>query len=130
MRKPGEQTSIGEVAATPGRPMRQSPILCRAANGRCQYNMVRFTPTIGDCQMNRMSFKSKIGADGVLHLNVPFANAEANRDVQVIIDPVPAMSDTNSHQEWLEELKRTVGTWEGSFERPEQLEYEKRDEVQ
>jgi hypothetical protein len=80
--------------------------------------------------MNRRIFKSKIGADGVLHLNVPFGNADANMDVQVTIDPAPASLDTISHQEWLEELKRTVGTWQGPFERAEQLEYEKRDELQ
>jgi len=79
--------------------------------------------------MNRMTIRSKTGADGVLHLDVPLGAAGANKEVQVTIEAAPVPQHTMSHQEWLEYLKRNFGTWQGPFERAEQLEYEKRDEL-
>jgi hypothetical protein len=40
--------------------------------------------------MIRIVVKSKVGSDGVLHLDLPVGPAEANKDVQVTVEPAPA----------------------------------------
>ena len=44
--------------------------------------------------MNRIVVKSKVSSDGVLHLALPVGLAEADREVQVTVEPVarPAMT--------------------------------------
>jgi len=75
-----------------------------------------------------MIVKSKVGADGVLHLDVPLGTADANRDVQITIEPVAGRAFiAMTEQEWHEFIDRTAGTWQGEFERPEQGELEARD---
>ena len=75
--------------------------------------------------MNRVIVKSRIDADGVLRVTVPLSPADANREVEVTINPVgpPAMT----HEEWQHFITSTAGKWQGGFERPEQGEYEERD---
>jgi hypothetical protein len=41
--------------------------------------------------MNRIVLKSKVGSDGVIHLNVSVGQTEANKDVQVTVEPVPQL---------------------------------------
>ena len=77
--------------------------------------------------MNRIVLNSRIGADGVLHLNVPVGVAQANNNVQVTIE---AMKPSASQQEWREFVERTAGAWNGDFQRPEQGEYEHRDAME
>jgi hypothetical protein len=76
--------------------------------------------------MNRMIVKSRVGNDGVLHVNVPIGAADANRDVQVTIE-LAAAPAAHSRQDYLDFLQATAGAWQGEFERPEQGDYEKRD---
>jgi hypothetical protein len=76
--------------------------------------------------MNRVMIKSKTGADGVLHLDVPLGSAEADKEVQITIESLPVEM---THAEWFEFIERTAGTWQGPFERAEQLPYEKREEL-
>ncbi len=38
--------------------------------------------------MERIIVKSKIGSDGILHLRLPVGASEADRDVQVTVEPV------------------------------------------
>ena len=38
--------------------------------------------------MNRVVLHSRIGSDGVLHITVPIGAEDADREVQVTIDPV------------------------------------------
>lgn len=38
--------------------------------------------------MTRTVIRSKLGKDGVLHLDVPFGVSEASRDVEVTVEPV------------------------------------------
>ena len=76
--------------------------------------------------MTRTIVKSRVGADGVLAVEVPLGKAEANREVTVTIEPVstkPAMTQ----EEWSAWVLSMAGTWQGDFERPEQGEYEQRD---
>jgi hypothetical protein len=74
-----------------------------------------------------MVVKSKVGPDGVLQLNVPVGPADANREVQVTIEPASPTHTTQ--EEWREFIRTTAGAWQGGFERPPQGEYEKRDEL-
>lgn len=77
--------------------------------------------------MNRITVKSRIGADGVLHVTVPVSPADANREVQVTIEPTSPASKTQ--QEYWDFLDTTAGAWQGDFERPDQGEYEEREEL-
>lgn len=77
--------------------------------------------------MNRMVVHSRIGADGVLHLKVPIGKDDADKEVQVTIDPIaePAIS----REEWRQFVLSTAGAWQGDLERPMRGEYERRDEL-
>jgi hypothetical protein len=77
--------------------------------------------------MDRVVVHSRVGADGVLHLSVPIGKADADKEVQITIDPMPA--STMTQDEWSEFVRSTAGAWQGDFERPPQGEYEKRDEL-
>ena len=47
--------------------------------------------------MKRMVFRSQVGPDGVLHINVPIRQQDADREVQVTIDPLPPKM---TQEEW------------------------------
>jgi hypothetical protein len=74
--------------------------------------------------MNRMVLKSRVGGGGVLHLAVPVGVDEANREVQVTVEPAPPPM---TQEEWRALVLSTAGKWEGDFERPEQGAYEERE---
>lgn len=38
--------------------------------------------------MNRIILKSKVSSDGVLHLHLPIGKADADKEVQVTVEPV------------------------------------------
>lgn len=76
--------------------------------------------------MNSLVIKSKVGSDGVLHLEVPLGPSEAGREVQVTVEPVRSPM---TQEEWAAFILATAGTWQGDFERPEQGEFKKRDEL-
>jgi hypothetical protein len=75
--------------------------------------------------MTRMTVKSRVGADGVLHVTVPVSPADANQEVQVTIEPLgpPPMTQ----EEWRAFVLSTAGKWEGDLERADQGEYKERD---
>jgi hypothetical protein len=75
--------------------------------------------------MNRMILKSRVGTDGVLHVNIPIGTAEAGRQVQITIEPESVPS--KSKQEYWDFLDSTAGAWQGDFERPDQGQFEERD---
>jgi hypothetical protein len=78
--------------------------------------------------MTRIEVRSKVGPDGVLHLDVPMGASEANREVRVIVEEVrPTQAMTQ--EEWAAWVHRMAGSWQGDFERPPQGEYETRDEL-
>jgi hypothetical protein len=79
--------------------------------------------------MTRIIVKAKVGADGVLHLDVPVGMAYANSEVKVTIESAAARSPiAMTEQEWHDFIDRTAGTWQGDFERPAQGEFEKWEE--
>jgi len=78
--------------------------------------------------MNRMIVKSRIGADGVLHVTVPIGAAAANREVQVTIEPISPLPVTQ--EEWRNGVLSTAGSiTDPSFVRHDQGEYEQREEL-
>ncbi len=41
--------------------------------------------------MDRIIVRSKLNSDGVLHLDLPVGKADADRDVQVTVEPIEAL---------------------------------------
>ena len=80
--------------------------------------------------MNRTIVHSRVGADGVLKLTVPMDALDAGREVQVTIEPADSnVSSTSQQEEWRQFIRETAGAWKGDLERPDQGDYEKRDEL-
>ena len=52
--------------------------------------------------MNRMVLHSRVGPDGVLHITVPIGKEDADREVQVTIDPVRVGPTSMTQEEWRE----------------------------
>ena len=77
--------------------------------------------------MNRIVLHSRVGTDGVLQLTVPIGVAEADREVEVTIEP--AAPSTMTQEEWHKFILETAGAWQGDLERPAQGEFELRDEL-
>jgi desulfoferrodoxin (superoxide reductase-like protein) len=79
--------------------------------------------------MNRTILKSRVDADGVLRVNLPLGTEEADQEVQVTVEPVPAKKPMTQEEyaAWVESM---AGTWQGEFERPEQGEIHERDHWQ
>lgn len=75
--------------------------------------------------MNRIVVNSTIDGEGVLHLDLVVGKAQANKPVQVTVEPAPSNSMTP--EEWRQFILSTAGKWQGDFERPEQGEVEERD---
>jgi hypothetical protein len=77
--------------------------------------------------MDRMTVKSRVGSNGILQLALPVGLADADREVQITVEPVdrPALS----LDEWRRCVMETAGKWEGDLVRPEQGEYEQRESL-
>ena len=66
--------------------------------------------------MNRTIINSRVGADGVLQVQVPLGASEANRDVRLTIEPAEQQRRLASdYATW---LRSVAGQWQGEFERP------------
>jgi hypothetical protein len=76
--------------------------------------------------MNRIVVKSKVSSDGILHLSLPVGLAEADKEVQVTVEPL-ASRKPMTQEEWQAWVDAMAGTWQGDFERPPQGEYEERE---
>lgn len=82
--------------------------------------------------MTRIELRTRIGPDGILTLSVPAGMSEANREVNVIIEPVEAtdrQTATMTPEEWERFVDETAGAWKGDLKRPEQGEFEVRDQL-
>ena len=78
--------------------------------------------------MNRLVIQSRVGSDGVLHLDI--GKDVADREVRVTIDPVPRSSTSMTQEEWRQFVMGTAGSiTDPSFVRHEQGEYEQREEL-
>jgi hypothetical protein len=76
--------------------------------------------------MNRMVVKSKVGSDGVLHLTLPVGAEEADKEVQITVEPITPKKEM-TQAEWEAWVDSMAGSWQGDFERPPQGELKERD---
>jgi hypothetical protein len=75
--------------------------------------------------MTTVVVRSRVGADGVLRVAVPVGAAEADREVQLTIEPVPqSVDDRAAYVAWLRSM---AGRWKGEFERMPQGDFEVRE---
>jgi hypothetical protein len=72
--------------------------------------------------VTRKVIHSRVGPDGVLHLDVPMGSDEANREVRIIVEDVPTVSGPpRTEQEWQDFIRRTAGSvTDPDFRRHEQ----------
>lgn len=61
--------------------------------------------------MTRIEIKSRVGPDGVLKLNVPVGEAEANAEVLVVVEATG--QNTIETQDWQEFVNQTYGSCAG-----------------
>ena len=81
--------------------------------------------------MTHIELRKKVGPDGILSLSVPVGVEEANREVKIVvesIEPVALKAADMTPDEWNQFIAETAGAWKGDFERPEQGEYQTRDD--
>ena len=81
--------------------------------------------------MNIIELRTRVGPDGVLTLSVPVGMSEANREVKVVVESAEDRVGKGSRmtrKEWAEFVAATAGAWKGELERPEQGEFEVRDQ--
>lgn len=76
--------------------------------------------------MNQVILNSRVGADGVLRVTLPLGQADADREVQVIVSPMTPTTPMTK-DEWKTWVESMAGSWQGEFERPPQGEFEERD---
>ena len=76
--------------------------------------------------MKSIVVKSKVSADGILHLSVPIGLSEADTEVKVTVEAVSSETP-RTQQEWSAWVDSMAGSWEGDFERPAQGVYENRE---
>ena len=80
--------------------------------------------------MHRILVQSRVGSFGVLHIDIPMGKEDADREVQVTIDPVPTGPPPVTQEEWRQFVMETAGSiTDPSFVRHEQGEYEQREEL-
>ena len=78
--------------------------------------------------MNRIVVKSKVSSDGILHLSLPIGLDEAEKDVQVTVEPF-APGEPMTREQWGAWVDSMAGRWQGDFQRPSQGEYEIRESL-
>ncbi len=74
--------------------------------------------------MNRVVLQVKTGPDGALHLDVPLGPEQAEREVRVVIEPLPQHM---TQEEWAAWVASLAGRWQGDFERLPQGDCEQRE---
>jgi hypothetical protein len=74
--------------------------------------------------MERIEVQQQVSSDGTLQIALPLGVEEANKMVNVIIEP--ATKTSMSKQEWQRLVLSFAGSWQGDFERPPQGELEDR----
>ncbi|MEH2379871.1 MAG: hypothetical protein V7K27_13455 [Nostoc sp.] len=74
--------------------------------------------------MESIKLCSHVGADGILHLDIPSGIVSGDIEVEVIIKPI-----SQSQKEWMPDFfEEVIGGWAGKpLERPEQGEFETRE---
>ncbi|MBE9095621.1 hypothetical protein [Tychonema sp. LEGE 07203] len=83
--------------------------------------------------MQSIKVRSRVGSDGMLHLQIPGGIKDTELEVIVVFQPVTPTTEPKTPEDlgWPPGFFETViGSWEGEpLVRPEQLEYEIREEL-
>jgi hypothetical protein len=80
--------------------------------------------------MHRLVVQSRVGSDGVLHIDIPMGKEVADREVQVTIVPIQMGPSPMTQEEWRQFVMETAGSiTDPSFVRHEQGAYEQREEL-
>ena len=81
--------------------------------------------------MTRKVIHSRVGPDGVLHLDVPLETDEANREVRIIFeDAGPDTHPPKTQEDWQDFIRRTAATiTDPDFRRHEQGEFEQHEPI-
>jgi hypothetical protein len=82
--------------------------------------------------MKTIQIQSEVGKDGVLNLRVPMSSEDAAKPVLVTIAPIrDGNGAPRDETEWHRFVDETYGSCAGlGFERPDQGEFEERDELE
>jgi hypothetical protein len=77
--------------------------------------------------MSRITLSARVDADGVLRLTVPVGIREADREVQVTVEPAAAKKPMTQaeYAAWVESMAGSIT--DPRFRRHEQGEYEERE---
>jgi hypothetical protein len=68
--------------------------------------------------MNRMVVKSRVGSDGVLHLALPVGVEEADKEVQITVEPITPKK-AMTQEDWAAWVESMAGSiTDPTFERP------------
>jgi len=80
---------------------------------------------------SRIEMVSKVGPDGMLHVDIPVGPEGANSEYRIVVErlsgEVRPVEPFANREEWLEFIKRTAGSWKGEFELPEDLPLQERE---
>jgi hypothetical protein len=83
--------------------------------------------------MHSIKLTKHVGADGVLHLNIPVGIKDKEVEIMVIYQPLetPTQLKTPEQRGWMPGFfEEVIGGWVGEpLERPEQGEYETRESL-
>ena len=80
--------------------------------------------------MTSIQLRSKVDANGVLHLSVPFGKRDADREVRVTVESLDEASVPMSADQWRRFVHEMAGCIDDpTFERHPQGDFEKREEL-
>ncbi|MBD2415661.1 hypothetical protein FACHB389_31175 [Nostoc calcicola FACHB-389] len=83
--------------------------------------------------MHSIKLKKRVGADGVLHLDIPLGITDKEVEIMVIYQPLetPTQLKTPEQRGWMPGFfEEVIGGWVGEpLERPEQGDYEIREQL-
>jgi hypothetical protein len=83
--------------------------------------------------MQSIKLKKRVGADGILHLDIPVGITDKEVEIMVIYQPLetPTQPKTPQQRGWNPGFfEEVIGGWVGEpLERPEQGEYETREQL-
>ncbi|MCG6134815.1 MAG: hypothetical protein MET45_09135 [Nostoc sp. LLA-1] len=83
--------------------------------------------------MHSIKLKKRVGADGVLHLDIPVGITDKEVEIMVIYQPLETslQQKTPEQSGWIPGFfEEVIGGWVGEpLERPEQGDYENREQL-
>ncbi|MDZ7958188.1 MAG: hypothetical protein RMY34_09845 [Aulosira sp. DedQUE10] len=83
--------------------------------------------------MHSIKLKKRVGADGVLHLDIPVGITDKEVEIMVIYQPLEASTQLKTPEQrgWMPGFfEEVIGGWVGEpLERPEQGDYEIREQL-